>query len=71
KFETKASFIAQLLKFVLGLAFVLALQNGLKPVMNLLFDDSPLRHILRYFIMVFFAGGIWPMTFKIFAKIRK
>ena len=71
KFETKASFIAQLLKFVLGLAFVLALQNGLKPVMNLLFDDSPLRHILRYFIMVLFAGGIWPMTFKIFAKIKK
>ncbi len=71
KFETKAPFIGQLLKFLLGLALVLAIQNGLKPVMNLLFGESPLRHILRYFIMVLFAGGIWPITFKYFAKIKK
>lgn len=71
RFDTKAPLIGQLLKIVLGFAFILAIQNGLKPVMNLLLGTTPLRHSVRYFLMVIFGGAIWPLTFKWFAKIGK
>ncbi len=68
-FDTKASPVGQLLKLVLGLGLALGLKEGLKPVLNPIFGDLAIRHCLRYGIMVFVACGVWPMTFKWFAKI--
>ena len=62
QFETKASFIKQAVKFVMGMAVVLALKEGLK----LLFPHTPAFDFLRYLIL-----GLWitvgaPLVFILF-----
>ena len=64
KFDTKASLLGQILKCVLGLALVLAIKEGLKPILG----SGSLSSAVRYGLMTLFAGGIWPMTFPFFAK---
>ena len=67
KFDTKATLIGQVLKCVLGLAVVLAIKEGLKPVLG----SGSLSSAVRYGLMTLVAGGIWPMTFKFFANIGR
>lgn len=67
KFDTKATLIGQILKCVLGLAVVLAIKEGLKPVLG----SGSLSSAVRYGLMTLVAGGIWPMTFKFFANIGR
>lgn len=65
RFSPKAPLPGQILKVVLGLAILLAIKSGLKPLLG----DSTLSNIVRYGLMTLFAAGIWPMTFGWFAKI--
>lgn len=67
KFDTKATFVGQVLKCVLGLAVVLAIKEGLKPVLG----SGSLSSAVRYGLMTLVAGGIWPMTFQFFANIGR
>ena len=69
RFETKATLLGQILKLVLGLALVLALKEGLKPLMELIFGEHPAGRALRYFVIVVFATWLWPMTFPFFSKL--
>lgn len=70
RFEVKtATWWAQLLKLALGLAVVLGIKSGLKPVLNLLLDGHGIAHAIRYFATVLAAGCLWPLTFKWFAKL--
>lgn len=71
KFDTKASPLGQILKMALGFPLLILILEGSKPLLNLLFPESPIARIFRYFATVLFAGIIWPMTFKYFAKIGK
>ena len=68
RFETKAPVPVQILKMILGIALVLALRVGLK----LLLKNTPLpagwADALRYFLIVVFAGSIWPMCFRLMTK---
>lgn len=66
-FATKAPMSGQVLKCVLGLLIILVLKEGLKPVLG----SGSLSGALRYGIMTFFAGGIWPMTFPFFANLGR
>ncbi len=69
-FDTKAPILGQLLKFSLGFLLVLAIMEGSKPLFNLIFGEGDLlARVIRYFLTVFFAGVIWPMTFPFFKKI--
>lgn len=68
-FDTKAPFWGQVLKLVLGLALLMAIRIGAKPVLNLLLNGHAAAGAIRYFLMVIFAGCIWPHTFPAFAKI--
>lgn len=77
-FSTKAPLTGQILKYILGLALVVALKSGLKPILNAvlgLFLEGALRdnlsNFLRYFLMSLFAGCVWPHSFPLFAKIGK
>ena len=67
-FEEKAPFGAQVLKTVLGLALVIAIKAGLKPVLNALCGGHQIATAIRYFIMVIFAICVWPLTFPWFSK---
>ena len=69
RFKCEAGVLGQICKLVLGLLLVLALKSGLKPVTELIFGDLPIRHSLRYFLMVVFAGAVWPLTFPFFSRL--
>ena len=72
RFREEAPLLGQILKVVLGLLCVLAIKEGLKPVLGAVFGDSvPFADALRYFLLVMFAACVWPMTFPIFQKIGK
>jgi len=66
-FDTRAPWWAQLLKTAVGLALVLALKAGLKPVLNILFFGHISATALRYFLLVIFAANVWPLTFPWFS----
>ncbi len=70
-FETKATLLGQIVKVCLGIFVVLALKEGLKPLMTLLFGASPVKDCIRYGVVVFTACGLWPMTFRKLAKLGK
>ena len=68
-FDTRAVWWAQIIKAVLGLGLVLALRVGLKPVLAAVLGDSGWAGAIRYFLMVLFAGCVWPLTFKLFGRL--
>ena len=70
-FETKGNFLCQVLKFVVGLIPILAIKEGLKYPLDLLFSGSYIADGVRYLILVIFAVCIWPLTFNLFRKITK
>ena len=70
KFETKtATWWAQIIKLVVGFGLLLAIMEGSKPLLNLLFQGHNAAHTVRYFLTVLFAGAVWPLTFKWFGKL--
>ena len=70
-FDVRAPFWGQVLKLVLGLALLLGIKAVLKPVLAALFAGSQAESFVRYFLIVLFAGIIWPLTFPFFAKLGK
>lgn len=70
-FQTEAPLLGQILKLVIGLALTLGIKSGLKPVLNALLAGHQASNLIRYFLMVIFAGVVWPLTFKWFAKIGR
>ena len=70
-FPTQAVWWAQVIKVVLGLGILLALKAVLKAPLLALFGGHSVAHGVRYFIVILFAGIVWPMTFKYFAKLGK
>ena len=70
RFETKtAVWWAQIPKLLLGLALVLGIKAGCKPLLNLLLDGHGIAHTIRYFLTVLAAGCLWPLTFKWFSRL--
>ena len=69
KFPTKAVWWAQILKVAIGLGLVLAVKSGLKAPIEALLGQSWGR-ALRYFLIVIVAGILWPLSFRLFSKIR-
>ena len=70
KFETGAVWYAQIAKLVLGLGLAMAVKSVLKAPLNALLPGG-LGDAIRYFVLVLFAGCIWPMTFRWFGKWGK
>ena len=69
RFDTKAPLLGQILKLVLGLALLLAIKAGLKAPLHAMLGGSYAADMVRYFLMVAFAGCVWPVTFPLFARI--
>ena len=68
-FDTKAPLLGQVCKLVLGLALLLGVRAGVKPVLNAVTGGALWANAVRYFLMVVFAGCVWPLTFPYFAKL--
>ena len=71
RFQTQAVWWAQIIKVVVGLGILLGLKAVLKAPLLALFGGHNIAHGIRYFIVIIFAGIIWPLTFKFFAKLGK
>ncbi len=71
RFPTQAVWGAQLLKTVLGLALVLAVKEGLKPVLRAAFGSAVFVDGIRYFCCVIMAGAIWPLSFRFFSRLGR
>ena len=70
-FPTEAVWWAQIIKVAVGLGILLAVKAVLKAPLLTLFGGHSVAHGVRYFIVILFAGIIWPMTFKYFARLGK
>ncbi len=71
RFDTKAAWWAQVLKLALGIIPLLGIKAGLKQPLYILLGESYLADGIRYFLIVLFAGCVWPLTFPLFAKLGK
>ena len=70
KFKTKAAWYSQIMKFGGGLLGVLAIKMGLSAPLVLLFGNEYIARSVRYFLIVVFAGAVWPLTFGFFSRVR-
>ena len=68
-FETKAIWWAQILKAILGFAFVIAVKEGMKAPLDAIFAGHMIARAIRYFLVVLAAAFVWPMTFRWFSKM--
>ena len=59
----------RLLKLVLGLAGVLVIKTFLSAPLTAIFGNEYIARAVRYFLIVMFAGSVWPLTFKWFKKL--
>lgn len=69
-FDTKGNWYSQIIKLVLGLVGVLAIKSGLSAPLTALFGNEFVARAVRYFLIVLFAGAIWPLTFKWFSTLK-
>ena len=70
KFETCAPWYSQIIKLLLGLGGVLLIKSGLSSPLVALFGNEYVARGVRYFLIVIFAGSVWPLTFKFFSRLR-
>lgn len=63
RFNPRTNLLAQGIKLGLGLALIIGLRMGLKPLLHGLLADEVLADILRYFLITLFALVVWPMSF--------
>lgn len=70
KFETNARWYVQIIKLAIGLGGVLAIKSGLSKPLVALFGNEYVARSIRYFLIVMFAGSVWPLTFKWFSNLK-
>ena len=70
-FSTEGVWYVQVLKTALGLVLTLAVKEGLKLSLEALFGTHLALRAIRYFLVVLFAGILWPMTFPWFQKLGR
>ena len=69
KYPTEAVWWAQIIKCVIGLALLVGVRTLLKEPLLILTNGHNIADCIRYFLMAFIGGAIWPMTFKWFSKL--
>ena len=69
KFPVSAPIWAQIVKVCVGFGIILMIRSGLKQPLRELFGGSGVSDGVRYFLMMLFAGLIWPMTFRWLSRL--
>ncbi|MBR5616383.1 MAG: phosphatase PAP2 family protein [Clostridia bacterium] len=70
-FKNEASLLGQIGKLAVGAGLALAIKAVLKAPLLALFGGHTSATALRYFLVVVFAGIVWPLTFPLWAKLGK
>lgn len=71
RYDIKAVWWAQVLKYIIGLGILVAIKAGLKAPLRELFGGSVAADGVRYFVMTLFGGVVWPLTFKWWGKLGR
>ncbi len=78
QFETDGAWWAQLIKLALGLVLLLGIKEGVKAPLRALFGGDAatagvlyISDAIRYLCVTLFAGCVWPLTFRYFARLGK
>lgn len=71
KFNEDAIWWAQILKVIFGLGLVLAVKEGLRTPLEMLFAGHIAARAVRYFLIVITAGLVWPLTFDWFSYLGR
>ena len=69
-FKVEGRWYSQLVKLAVGLSIVFLLKSGLKPVLGAIIPNEYVARVIRYFLIVGFAGALYPVTFKYYSKWR-
>ena len=67
RFETETVWWAQILKVAVGVALILGIKAGLKPLLALV-SSSPVMDGVRYGLVGFIAIAVYPLTFRFLPK---
>ena len=70
-FKNEAPLWGQIGKLAVGAGLALAIKAVLKAPLLSLFGGHASATALRYFLVVVFAGIVWPLTFPLWAKLGK
>lgn len=68
KFETSGSILFQIIKLTVGFIITVFLKEAVKIGLEVLHVHEIAANIIRYSILVLFAGAVWPF---LFTKIKK
>lgn len=68
-FRTDGVLWVQILKLLVGMIPLLAIKEGLRYPLDLLFCDHVVADGVRYFLLTAFAGAVWPLTFPWFSRL--
>ena len=69
-FSEQAPLLGQICKVVLGLVLIVGIKSGLKALFGL-FSDGAFWDAARYFVIVVFAGVVWPLSFPLWQKVGR
>ncbi|MEG1547837.1 MAG: phosphatase PAP2 family protein [Clostridia bacterium] len=69
RYDTKAVWWAQTLKFVIGLALIVTAKTLLKAPLNALFAGSSIADGVRYMLITLIGGALWPLTFRFWGRL--
>ncbi len=69
RFEVKAVWWAQILKYAVGLGLIMGVRVGFKPLLQAVLGDTPFTDAVRYFLMALVGGTFWPMTFSFWGRL--
>ena len=70
-FPVAGVWYAQVIKVVVGLVLALAVKEGLKAPLELVFGTHMVARAIRYYALVIVAGVLWPMTFPRLSKLGR
>ena len=70
-FKNEAPLLGQIGKLAVGAGLALAIKAALKTPLLALFGGHVSATALRYFLVVIFAGVVWPLSFPLWAKLGK
>jgi len=70
KFDTRAPWYSQIIKLVVGLGVVLIIKSALSAPLTALFGNETFARAVRYFLIVIFAGVVWPLSFRPLSELK-
>ena len=71
RFDTRAVWYVQIVKFAVGVGLALLIQQGLKQPLLDLCGGSHAADGIRYLLIALFAGFLYPLTFRFWAKLGR